>query len=186
MVNAVPSGSTLYLGGRVSCRISQNSTPQTFRLIFLILPRLSAIESAKVDLLRPNWPHWVEGETPWTKSGKSAPFSIDHIPNPTKEQLLGRMHTNDRQMCDSRDSPAGQVEAIFDFHRKQWKEELFAKLSESATPPEATNVLGGTSRTPKEERDDELLQFMPKALREEYDTLRESVKQLFGKQTKNF
>jgi hypothetical protein len=41
---------------------------------------------------------------------------------PSREQLLALMHANERQLCESKDAPAAQCEAVFNFYREQWKE----------------------------------------------------------------
>lgn len=99
---------------------------------------------------------------------------------PTREQLLALMHVTDQEFCTARDSPAGQVEAILDFYRRQWEEThpetaTAPELSSKPEPPSAggVKVPGQTPDdslpTPEEQRRDELLKFMPRQLREEYD-----------------
>ena len=52
---------------------------------------------------------------------------------PTREQLLALMHANERTLCESKDAPAAQCAAIFEFYRKQWKE----NHPDSSPPKEA-------------------------------------------------
>src|ERR1041385_1217920 len=52
---------------------------------------------------------------------------------PTREQLLALMHANERTLCESKDAPAAQCEAIFDFYRRQWKENHPDPFPESDT-----------------------------------------------------